>query len=454
MSISRNPVAERSRSRSWRRAILPRGLFGRTFLILLVPLFVLQLVVALVFIQRHIDGITRQMTTTLAMELRGVARLAEKQADAPAIRHTLRQLSEGLEYDIGYLEGERISLTPRPPIYNLAERAIFDTLTETIGYPVSVDPSRLRKRVDVRIQLPEGVLLALPPERRLTASNPHFLLVWMVIAGLVLLLVAVLFLRNQVKPIRQLALAAEAFGKGQPVPSFRSSGAEEVRRAAIAFQTMRTRIERQIAQRTLMLSGVSHDLRTPLTRMRLALAMMDETSETEAMVRDVDQMERMVAGFLAFARGEDGEVAELVDLPAMLDEIVADARAVGHEIELLPVEGATSEMLLRPDALRRCIVNLIENAAKFAEHVWIGISFEQRRVLISIDDDGPGIPADQREEVLKPFFRGDLARNQDHGEGSGLGLSIARDIAHAHGGDILLGDSVHGGLRAVILLPR
>ena len=439
--------------RRWQR-YLPKGLFGRALLILIVPVILIQITVALVFIERHLDGVTRQMSETIARELRSFASVVEAQSDPAAIGRMVTELSSGIGYDIDFVPRDFIDPQERRPFYQIADRAIIETLHGKTGYPISVDTQRGGKTVHAAIQLSDGVLRVALPKNRLTTRNPHFLLVWMMAVSVFLIVVATMFLRNQVRPIRQLATAAEAFGKGRPAPVFKPSGAEEVRRAAMAFTTMRARIERQIAQRTLMLSGVSHDLRTPLTRMRLSLAMMEDEEESTRLTRDVAEMERMVEGFLAFARGEAGETPEPVDLRDMLLSIMADERERGRDVELeMPQDDVM--LPLRPDAVRRCLRNVIENAGKYgAAQVWVTLKAEARRVTVVVEDDGPGVEAGMREEILRPFVRGDLARNQDMGGGSGLGLSIALDVARAHGGDLTLSSSGYGGLAVTVSFPR
>jgi two-component system osmolarity sensor histidine kinase EnvZ len=261
--------------------------------------------------------------------------------------------------------------------------------------------------------------------------------------------VAILFLRNQIRPILRLAEAAEGFGKGQEV-EFRPRGAREVRQAGNAFLEMKRRIERAIEQRTTMLNGVSHDLRTILTRFKLSLALFDETPEVEDLKRDVDEMTRMLEGYLAFARGDAGEHAVSTDLRSLLQDLRDDAERQGHPATLEVSGDAVAT--IRPDAFRRLVFNLVANAARHGERIAISARREARWLNLDVDDDGPGIPPDQREEVFKPFVRLDEARNQDVG-GSGLGLAIARDIARSHGGDIILTDSPLGGLRARVRLP-
>jgi two-component system osmolarity sensor histidine kinase EnvZ len=276
----------------------------------------------------------------------------------------------------------------------------------------------------------------------------------MVGSSLILLAIAVLFLRNQVRPIERLALAADAFGKGRAVPDFHPYGATEVRRAARAFLTMRQRIERHVTQRTEMLAGISHDMKTPLSRMKLQLAMMPEGPDIQAMRGDITEMEYMLDEYLDFARGEGGEQSTPEDLSELVrDAAAASAGAHGMESANIAVEApGPIEIYIKRKALRRCITNLIDNALKFGRQVQVAVTRDERFARIVVDDDGPGIPPERRDEAFRPFHRLDEGRNLQAG-GSGLGLAIARDIARAHGGDILLEKSPMGGLRATVRLP-
>ena len=308
-----------------------------------------------------------------------------------------------------------------------------------------------RHRIRISVDVHDGVLTAIVPRDRITVSSPDMFPLLMMVSSLILLTVAILFLRNQVRPIERLARAADAFGKGRDVPDFKPYGATEVRRAAQAFLTMRERINAHVQQRTEMLAGVSHDLKTPLTRIRLQLAMMNQTPDVEALSDDIDEMEGMLNDYLDFARGEGGEKSELVDLGRLVrDASEAARRARRGELELQVPEGVL--LAVKQKALRRCVTNLIDNALKHGNRATVSLDLEARFADIHIDDDGPGIPPDQREEAFRPFRRLDEGRNLQSG-GVGLGLSIARDIARAHGGDLLLGDSPRGGLRATIRLP-
>jgi len=323
-------------------------------------------------------------------------------------------------------------------------------LRKQIGRPFWIDTVGKSALVEIRIQLDNTVMRIFARRSAAYASNSEIFLLWMVGTSIVLLAVAIAFLRNQIKPIVRLADAAESFGKGREAPNFRPRGAREVRRAAAAFIEMKVRIERAIEQRTAMLAGVSHDLRTVLTRFKLELALIGDSPEIEAMKRDVDEMARMLEAYLAFARGDLGEQSAPTDMAAFLDELKLDAERHGHNAAVIfygpPI------VTVRPAAFKRCLANLVANAARFAPSIAITGHRDHRWLTVTVDDDGPGIPLNMREDVFKPFLRLDDARNQDEG-GTGLGLAIARDIARSHGGDINLGDSPLGGLRATVRVP-
>jgi two-component system osmolarity sensor histidine kinase EnvZ len=343
------------------------------------------------------------------------------------------------------------ALPQEPPApRGMLERTLSDALDERVGRPFTIDSRVADNWYEIRVQMPGGVLSVLSPERRLFSPTSYIFILWMVGSALVLFAVAIIFMRNQIRPIKRLAAAAEALGKGGDVLDFKPEGATEVRQAAAAFLLMRERIQRQITQRTEMLAGVSHDLRTPLTRMKLALDMVGEGPEVEELMDDVAEMETMIAGYLAFARGEGTEATQPTDLTRLLSDAVANARREGAEVEAtVPPD---MFLPLRPNAMRRGLANLLGNARRHA--TLIRVTAEQRRnaVVITLDDNGPGIPPPMREEVFRPFFRLDSSRNSDTG-GAGLGLTIARDVVRGHGGDITLDDSPMGGLRVLIRLP-
>ena len=329
--------------------------------------------------------------------------------------------------------------------------AFEKAMNEQVRRPFQVDALSSEKDVFIAVQLSEGVLKVTAPRKRLFSSTTYIFILWMLGTSMVLVGVAVIFMRNQVRSVRRLAVAADRFGRGQEVEHFKLEGAAEVRQAAHAFNIMRERIRRQIAQRTEMLAGVSHDLRTPLTRMKLQLAMMGTAEGCEELNEDVAEMERMVEGYLAFARGEGAEDTQPTDCAALLEDIVRRFRRNGAAITLHAEKSAT--LPLRPHAMERGLTNLIGNAVRYAGHVAVRAGERPEGFEILIDDDGPGIPAENREDVFKAFFRLDSSRNQETG-GVGLGLTIARDVIRSHGGDIHLEDSPLGGLRVRLTLPQ
>lgn len=438
------------------KSILPRSLFGRALLILLIPMVVLQLVVGLVFFQRHYLRVTDQMARSLALELRYALDVIEAAPDAPAASVALQAFARPLRLSLQLEPGARVEGEVRREVFDLTGQALVAALEEDLPGPLAIDLVRNPRAVHVALPSARGALRVIAPRSRVTVSNPHQLLVLMLIASLVLGAVAVLFLRNQVRPIRQLAEAAEDFGKGRSSP-FRPAGAEEVRRAGAAFLNMRARIERQIEQRTQMLSGVSHDLRTPLTRMKLTLALLDDDPEIEGLAQDIDQMERMLGEFLAFARGDVLEESAATDPIQLARRIVEDAERGGKEVGLIVTDETPRDhrVVMRPMAMRRAVENLTGNAARHGDRVTLEVRLLPKTVEFVVEDDGPGIPAEDRARAMAPFARLDAARNQDLGGGVGLGLAIALDVARSHGGALELGESAAlGGLRAVLRLPR
>lgn len=437
-------------------SILPRSLFGRALLILLVPMVVLQLVVGLVFFQRHYLRVTDQMARGLALELRYALDLIEGAADAEAAAVELSAVARPLRLSLQIEPGARAEASVRREVFDLTGRALAAALAEDLPGPLAIDLIGNPRAVRITLPSAKGALQVIAPRSRVTVSNPHQLLVLMVAASVILGTVAVLFLRNQVRPIRQLAEAAEAFGKGRSTP-FRPAGAEEVRRAGAAFLNMRARIERQIEQRTQMLSGVSHDLRTPLTRMKLTLALMDDDPEIEGMQDDIDQMERMLGAFLAFAKGDLVEESQAVDPIELAERLVEDADRGGTRVRLSVVDETPHDRLvvLRLIAVRRAVENLLGNAARYGTRITLEARLLPKTLEFIVEDDGPGIAPGDRARAVAPFSRLDAARNQDLGAGVGLGLAIALDVARSHGGALELGESAAlGGLRAVLRLPR
>ncbi|GAB4384722.1 ATP-binding protein [Albidovulum sp.] len=437
----------------WFKRFLPRGLYGRAALILILPIVTIQLVVSIAFIQRHFEDVTEQMTESIAVELDLLLRQMAAAPDAEAARQRAMALGEALGFDLSFPAAAWSVPGDGRVFYDLSGRVVIATLHARLAGIKAFDLSNLR-RVRLLLDSPAGPMEVEFNRRRVSASNPHQLLVLMIGTSLLMTLIAFFFLRNQLRPIRRLARAAEAFGKGQVVP-YRPAGALEVRAAGRAFLEMRARIERQIEQRTLLLSGVSHDLRTPLTRLRLGLSMLGQDDDAADMIRDVEEMERLLDGFLAFVRADHGDEdprpADPVELVRMA---VEDARRGGQAASLHSVSGGGT-VVLRPQAVRRALQNLIGNAVRYGRRAEVSVTLSDRSCRITVEDDGPGIPPELREEAVKPFTRLDSARNQNLGSGVGLGLAITADIARSHGGELRLGDSARlGGLKAELILAR
>ncbi|WP_116131995.1 ATP-binding protein [Tropicimonas sp. IMCC34043] len=436
----------------WLKQSMPRGLYGRAALILIVPVTVLMLVVSMVFIQRHFEDVTQQLTRGIVLELREIV----KQIDA------VDNLHRGLLSAAPIANTLGVQLSPsgeelpgdRREFYDVSGRMIIRTLREGLHQVHAVDLAGSSRKLLVQIQTRHGLVDAVIDRKRASASNPHQFLVLMISIGALMTGIAFLYLRNQLRPITRLADAAEAFGKGQIV-SYRPAGAIEVRAAGRAFLDMRARIERQIEQRTQMLSGVSHDLRTPLTRMRLALSMMPPDGDVADMLGDVEEMEALINGFLDFARGDQLDDPEPVAPSLLARDVVDKALRSGGEVVLTLGPGTEQPVVLRGQAVERALGNLIGNALRYATRAEVTVSLGRRTVTFCVEDDGPGIPPERREEAMRPFTRLDPARNQNRGSGVGLGLSIARDIARRHGGTLRLEESARlGGLKASLVLAR
>jgi two-component system osmolarity sensor histidine kinase EnvZ len=400
--------------------------------------------------ERHYNLVTQRLAAGVVAD---IATLIEVYRTYPqdANHSKLRQIAQNkLGLVVDFLPVNDLPAPGPKPFFSLVDQSLSEELRKQIGRPFWIDTVGRSALVEIRIKLDNTVIRVFAPRSAAYASNSQIFLAWMVGTALVLITVAVLFLRNQIRPILRLADAAESFGKGREVPNFRPRGAREVRRAAQAFIEMKSRIERTIEQRTAMLAGVSHDLRTILTRFKLELALLGDSPEVEAMKKDVDEMARMLEAYLAFARGDSGEQSAPTDMSAFLEELKADTERNGHRSSV--VFKGHPIVTVRPAAFKRCLGNLVSNAARHAPSIAISGQRDHRWLTVTVDDDGPGIPSHMREEVFKPFLRLDSARNQDEG-GTGLGLAIARDIARSHGGDITLSDSPLGGLRATVRVP-
>ncbi|HWX88725.1 MAG TPA: ATP-binding protein [Rhizomicrobium sp.] len=438
------------------RRIMPRGLFGRSLIIIVAPIVLLQAIIAYVFFERDLDTTTRRLARDVAADMAMLVALEDR--DGIDRDHLRALAARQLDYRIRFLPGQ--NLTPfRGKLTSTIDVALDDILEQRIGKDRDFRTARIGDDFEIKVDVHDGVLDVLVPRDRVTVSKPDIFILWMVGSSLLLMGIAILFLRNQVRPIERLARAADSFGKGRAVPDFKPYGATEVRRAAQAFITMRERLERHVTQRTEMLAGVSHDLKTPLTRLKLALALLpdgeghDATNDAASMRGDITEMEHMLDEYLAFARGEEGEESAVTDLGELVsDTAQAASRARQQGGSIAVTVPAHIQVSVKRAALRRCLTNLIDNALKHGNQVAVSLTRDERLVEIAVEDNGPGIPDARREVAFRPFHRLDQGRNLQSG-GSGLGLDIARDIARAHGGDILLDESAMGGLKATVRLP-
>ncbi|NWG47014.1 MAG: HAMP domain-containing protein [Alphaproteobacteria bacterium] len=447
----RTYMAWRRHSGGLLRQVAPRGLLARSLLIVIMPVLLMQTIVTYVFVERHTDTVTRRLASSIAGNIALAIDLHERLGEAVAFEEVMGVVQAKSSLAIRFLPAASLPETPAAMGLFGGERTLRRELRYRIDQPFQFSDPPGPEDIEILVQLSDGLLVVVADRDRLFPSTGPLVLIWIIGATAVLLAVAILFLRNQIRPILRLARAAEHFGRGVDVPDFKPTGAREVRMAARSFLDMKDRLQRHIQQRTEMLAGVSHDLRTPLTRMRLELELAGlRPEDLEPLKAEIRQMEEMLQAYLAFARGQAGEPTGLVELDGLLAEVVAATVREGHAVEMGPA--APGRLTARPGALRRCITNLVRNAAGHADHVRVSLTRDREMVRILVDDDGPGIPEARREEAFRPFHRLDEGRNLDTG-GVGLGLAIARDIARGHGGDVVLEDSPLGGLRAVIELP-
>ncbi len=435
----------------WLKRYMPRGIYGRAALILVLPVVVLQLVVAVLFATRYFTDVTQQMTRAMERELRVVLQTIDMAGSPEAATQDVLARFPGF--------GIRLEIVPTEALPPRDTRLWYD-------YSGTVFTPQLRARfpqirrvlladdsvVDVYFETSQGLARITMARNLFSASKAHQLYVYLVFFGVVMTLIAYIYLRNQLRPIARLANAAEAFGRGRHLP-YSPAGATEVRAAGTAFVDMRNRIERHIEQRTLMLSGVSHDLRTPLTRMRLELSLLDDDARAP-LQQDVEEMQRLVDEFLNFVKGASEGEPEQVDPLAMVQGLVETAQRTGRDVAFFAGEGQGT-IPLRKVAMQRAVDNLVSNAVRYGSKAELSVALTEKSLRIRVEDDGPGIPPEQRAEAQKPFTRLDKARNQDRGSGVGLGLAIATDIARAHGGVLRLTQSERlGGLCADIVIAR
>ncbi len=440
------------------KQLLPGTLFGRSLLILVTPIFLVQIITTFMFFDRHWQKMGDRLAYAVAGEISMIAAQVESNDSDANILKLQQSASQTISMFVQYRKGEALDRVfddtrngfQNASRENIIGEALAKAFYQQLKRPFNINIDRDEKWVEVTTQLKGGVLQVTLPERRIFSSSGYVVLLWMVGSSIVLLIIATIFMRNQIRPIRRLAIAAERFGKGRDVPFFKVEGAREVRQAAQAFIEMKERLKRQIQQRTAMLAGVSHDLRTPLTRMKLQVEMMGDSPDVADLKNDIADMERMIGTYLQFAKGDGAEEPVRTDLGDLLEQA---ARGMNREQERVftHIENGLT-LLLRPVAFARCIDNILGNALKYGSHAWISARRFGEMIEICIDDDGPGIPEAQFDEVFKPFYRGEASRNSKTG-GVGLGLPIVQDIVLSHGGQVWLDAGPKGGLRVVIDLP-
>ena len=439
---------------TWIAAGLPKGLFARALLIIITPIVVLEGVITFVFMERHWQSVTRRLSEATARNVAALIELYDANKDTTANTRLIELARDKLNLTMQILPAGDLPAPGPKPFFDLLDRALSKEISRQVQRPFWIDTLGEARLVEIRVKHDDAILRFIATRSQTYASNSHIFLLWMIGTSIILLTVAILFLRNQIRPILRLADAADAFGKGRPFPDdFRPRGAREVRQASQSFIEMRDRITQHVDQRTTMLAGVSHDLRTILTRFKLELAFLPDTAETRSLRSDVNEMQHMLEDYLAFARGDGGEEAKPTNLRVLLEQIHEEAQTYGTLIELKMRRSREDLVLpLKRNAFKRAITNLVSNAVRYGDKIVIRAATEGQWLRVEIDDNGPGIPAAERENVFRPFYRIDKSRNQDTAN-SGLGLAIARDIAKSHGGTVTLGESSMGGLRAIISVP-
>jgi two-component system, OmpR family, osmolarity sensor histidine kinase EnvZ len=434
--------------------LMPKGLYARALIIIIAPIVMLEGVIAFVFMERHWQAVNLRLAESTARDIAALIDVYDDSKEKSDHSRLIDLARDRLNLSLQVLPKAELPAPLPKPFFGLLDRTLANQIRKHVNKPSWIDTIGQSGHVEIRVLHENAILRFVATRNQTYASNSHIFLLWMVGSSVILLTVAILFLRNQIRPILRLAEAADEFGKGRPIPKeFTPRGAREVRQAARAFLEMGDRIKTHVEQRTTMLAGVSHDLRTVLTRFKLELALMGNTAEVKSLSANVNEMQHMLEDYLAFARGDGGEDAKPTNVRELLEEIQEDASVYGTPVELkIRERGHELVLLLKRNAFKRAVTNLVSNAARFGDQIVIRAATEGQWLRVEVDDNGPGIPLGEHDNVFRPFYRIDHARNQDTGH-SGLGLAIARDIARSHGGNIQLGRSTMGGLRAVICVP-
>lgn len=431
--------------------MLPRDLYRRSLIIVIAPIVLLQCIMAGFILNRHWDDVTKVLGRSLAREIGLLTVLYDRSDKSEQAIASIEYVArDRLKLSLDIIRNAELPTPINRTFYSLVDDKMTKYLERETGRPFWINSSADNSKVEIQVEASKGLIFRIQTDAdRAYATSTFPLLAWMAVSSLVLLGIAVAFLRNQIKPIVELADAAKSFGMGRGVADFRPRGATEVKEAGHAFLDMQERISRHVEQRTAMLAGVSHDLRTILTRFKLELAFLGDHPRAQSLKEDVDEMQRMLEAYIAFVRGDGGEKTHAVNLEEMLGAV---AKSVAKNASSIDVDVPHFAVNVKPNAFRRLLLNLLGNAARYASKIAVNGTVENHILTLMVDDNGPGIPIDSREDVFRPFVRLDDARNLDE-TGTGLGLAIARDIAHAHGGKIRLDDSPLGGLRAVVQIP-
>lgn len=436
----------------WVKKIFPRTLFARSLLIIVIPVLLLQIVTTLVFVDNHWRKVTSRLAFAVAGEISIIADQLDKNHSDESTRRVADLYAQKLDLLITFEPDTKLETQTeiKEAWGPFTTTALSKALDKQVRRPFTLSFSSEDNWVNIGVQLNSGVLRVLALERRLYSSSANIFLLWVLGTSIILFAISVFFMRNQIRPIRKLAMMAERIGKGQEIENFKPEGAREVRLAGRAFIDMHQRITRQVEQRTTMLAGVSHDLRTPLTRLKLGLAFIEDSPDVKDLKQDVLDMEQMINSYLNFLRGDGEDATEIMPLINIVTKIADATRRHGKNIH---VDVAPSIMIsVRPAAFERAIQNLVSNAEKYGEDIWVSAKDKKDEITIIVDDNGKGLSSDLFEDVFKPFYRADESRNSATG-GVGLGLPIVRDIVHSHGGEVHLEQSPKGGLRAIITLP-
>ena len=430
------------------KKISPNGLYTRSLIIIIAPIVILQAILTFVFLERHWELVTKKLSSSVVSEI-GMIIEMQKRIDQNVISSFAKEF---YDVKINFYPNEKISSEKNIP-KTIVEKTLNEEIIKRLNSKPWIKDFPEEKKVTIKILNDTGFIEFIVPRRNVYATNSHIFLVWMVISSILILSIAILFLRQQIKPIEKLAKAAESFGMGKKITNFKPSGASEVRKAADAYIKMQERIEKFIEQRTLMLAGVSHDLRTPLTRIKLQLEMLSKSKENEELLKDVNEMQYMLETYLDFSQTVSSEENSIVNINKMIDEIIETSREKDKVIIFKPSKKDQINYTCKYIALKRCIINLLNNAKAYGNKAIIKLIENDNEILISIEDNGPGINEKDYEKALKPFQRLDSSRNQNIA-GSGLGLSISQDIIKTIGGNINLSKSSLGGLKVSILLPK